>query len=131
MNWVISLHKQYVKSFIEGDKKVEVRTRIPLALRTGDWIYVIQKNSGGKVVMKMRVLAVLRMSPEMLWERRAHEIQVNYLAYRDYFRGREIAYGIVMDEVVPITEEVYREELGLNGTPQWFACVSKLGKLAK
>lgn len=131
MNWAISLHKQYVKSFLEGDKKVEVRTRIPLSLRAGDWIYVIQQNSGGRVVMKMRVSAVLRMSPQMLWECREHEIQVNYLAYRDYFRGRSVAYGLVMDEVVPITEEVYREELGLNGSPQWFAYVCKLGKLAK
>lgn len=131
MNWAISLHKHFVKSFLEGDKKVEIRTRVPSALRTGDWLYVIQTDSGGRVVLKLRVLAILKMHPQMLWERRAHDIQVNYLAYNDYFRGKRVAYGIVIDEVVPIVEEVYREELGLSDSPQWFSLVKKLGRLAK
>ena len=131
MFWAITLHKQFVKSFLEGDKKVEVRTRIPKALRTGDWLFVIQEGTGGRVVMKLRVFGVLKMSPAVLWERRWKEIQVNYLAYSEYFKGRQVAYGIIVDEVVPITEEVYREELGLTGSPQWFSSVTKLGRLAK
>lgn len=121
MNWVISLHKHFVKSFLEGDKKVEVRTRVPSALRPGDWLYVIQTNSGGRVVMKLRVQTVWRMSPTLLWDCVSHLIQVNYLAYSDYFKGKSVAYGILIDEVVPIVDEVYREDLGLNRTPQWFS----------
>lgn len=131
MYWAISLHKQYVKSFLEGDKKVEVRTRVPKTLNTGDWVFVIQTDSGGRVVMRMRVRAIWRMSPELLWERMSHSIQVNYLAYAEYFKGKRIAYGILIDEVDPITEEVYFEELGLNKAPQWFSMVKRLGRLAK
>ena len=130
MFWAITLHKQFVKSFLEGEKKVEVRTRVPKALRSGDWIYVIQENTGGKVVMRMRVLGVLKMSPQVLWERRWKEIQVNYLAYSDYFKGRQTAYGILIDIIEPIGMEVYRDELGLTSSPQWFALVTKLGRLA-
>lgn len=131
MNWAISLHKQFVKSFREGDKRVEVRTRVPKTLRTGDWLFVIQTDSGGRVVMRMRVRAIWRMTPELLWERMSHSIQVNYLAYADYFKGKSVAYGILIDEVVPITEEVYCEELGLNKAPQWFSLVKRLGRLEK
>lgn len=131
MFWAITLHKQFVKSFLEGDKKVEIRTRIPKGLRSGDWIFVIQEGSGGRVVMKLRVLIVLKMSPKMLWERRASQIQIDHLAYTDFFKGRKIAYGIYVDEVVPITEEVYRGELGLSSSPQWFSSVTQLGRLAK
>lgn len=131
MFWAITLHKQFVKSFLEGEKKVEVRTRVPKALRTGDWLFVIQEGTGGRVVMKLRVFGVLKMSPEILWERRWKDIQVNYLAYSDYFKGRKVAYGIIVDKVVPVTEEVYREELGLTSSPQWFSLVTKLGRLTK
>lgn len=130
MFWAITLHKQFVKSFLEGDKKVEVRTRVPKALHSGDWIFVVQEDTGGRVVMKMRVAGILRMSPMMLWERRWKEIQVNYLAYSEYFRDKKFAYGIVVDRVIPVTEEIYREELGLKSSPQWFSTVNKLGRMA-
>lgn len=123
MNWAISLHKQHVESFLKGDKKVEVRTRVPKALRTGDWLYVIQTNSGGRVVMMLRVAEVIKMSPTELWICRERDIQVKYNAYNGYFGGHRVAYGIVIDDVVPIVEEIYREELGLSCSPQWFSLV--------
>lgn len=131
MYWAISLHERFVKSFLEGGKRIEVRTRVPLALRTGDWIFVVRTDSGGRVVMRMRVRAIWRMSPELLWERMSHGIQVDYMAYAEYFKGRSVAYGIVIDEVVPVTEEVYCEELGLNKAPKWFSLVKRLGRLGK
>lgn len=130
MFWAITLHKHFVKSFLEGDKKVEIRTRVPKALRTGDWLFIIQEGTGGKVVMKLRVAAIFAMSPEMLWKRRASQIQVNYLAYCEYFAGRGVAYGILVDKAVQITEEVYKDELGLKSSPQWFSLVKRLGRLA-
>jgi len=120
MIWMITVHKGFVKSFLEGEKDIELRTRIPKDLQPGDDIVVAQAGSGNKVVLHMMVWRVHKLSPDEMFRRFHRNIQVNHLAYENYTKGHEWMYGIQCCCIVPTKREVHTSDFGIEKAPQWF-----------
>ena len=125
MVWMITVHKGFVKSFLEGEKEIELRTRVPKVLRQGDIVLVSQSGTHNKVVMRMAVLSVIKLSPSEMFDRYYKEIQLNYLAYEDYTKGREWVYGIRVKDVAKMEGELHASDFGIEKAPQWFREVKK------
>lgn len=125
MVWMITVHKGFVKSFLEGEKDIELRTRVPKALRPGDIIVVAQSGTHNKVVLQMLVLSVIKMGPGEMFTKYWRGIQVNYLAYYDYTKGHEWVYGIMVKNVAKMEGELHTSDFGINKAPQWFRKVEK------
>lgn len=125
MTWMITLHKGFVKSFLSGEKDIELRTRVPKALRPGDIILVAQAGTHNKVVMQMEVLSIIKLSPAEMFSTNWKGIQLNYLAYDNYTTGHEWMYGIRMHKVVKMEKEVHTSDFGIKTAPQWFRKVNK------
>lgn len=128
---MITLHKGFVKSFLEGEKDIELRTRVPKALCPGDIVLVAQAGTHNKVVMRMSVLSVIKLEPEEMFTKYWRGIQVNYLAYHDYTKGREWVYGIRVYHVVKMEGELHTSDFGIKTAPQWFKEVKNGGKYIK
>lgn len=128
---MITIHKGFVKSFLAGEKGIELRTRVPKALRPGDIIIVAQSGTHNKVVMRMSVLSVIKLQPSEMFERYGKDIQLNYLAYEDYTKGRQWVYGIRVYHVVKFDEELHTTDFGIERAPQWFREVKNGGKYIK
>lgn len=126
---MITLHKGFVKSFLEGEKDIELRTRVPKALRPGDIVLVAQSGTHNKVVLQMSVLSVIKLSPSEMFDRYYKGIQLNYLAYEDYTKGREWVYGIRTYNVVKFDEELHTSDFGISKAPQWFRHVKETKKV--
>ena len=131
MVWMITLHKGFVKSFLAGEKDIELRTRVPKELRPGDIIVVAQSGKHNKVVMRMSVMSVIKMGPGEMFRLYWKGIQLNYLAYDEYTRKHEWAYGIRTYNVVKFDEELHTSDFGINKAPQWFREVKKGHKYIK
>lgn len=131
MVWMITIHKGFVKSFLAGEKDIELRTRVPKALRPGDIIVVAQSGTHNKVVMRMSVLSVIKLSPSEMFERYGKDIQLNYLAYEDYTKGRQWVYGIRTYHVAEMAGELHTTDFGIKTAPQWFREVEKGHKYIK
>lgn len=131
MIWMITLHKGFVKSFLGGEKKVELRTRVPKGLHSGDTIVVAQSGTHNKVVMRMSVLSVVKLSPSEMFENYGKEIQINYLAFDDYTKNRKWVYGIKTYNVVEFSEEMHTADFGIERAPQWFREVKKGSRFIK
>lgn len=131
MIWMITLHKGFVKSFLAGEKDIELRTRVPKALRPGDIIVVAQSGTHNKVVMRMSVLSVIKLGPGEMFAKYWRGIQLNYIAYNDYTRKNEWVYGIRTYNVVKFDEELYTSDFGIERAPQWFREVKKGHKYIK
>lgn len=125
------MHKGFVKSFLAGEKNIELRTRVPKALRPGDIIVVAQSGTHNKVVMRMSVLSVIKMGPGEMFRLYWKGIQLNYLAYDEYTRKHEWVYGIRTYNVVKFDEELHTSDFGINKAPQWFRKVEKGHKYIK
>lgn len=123
MVWMISLHKGYVESFKSGEKTIEVRTRIPVGLWPDDTIYAVQTGTNGSIVLEMKVRRVIRMNPDLLYRLYQEKIQLNYLAFSDYFKGRELAFGIEMKEVKSLDGSISCRDMGVKKAPQWFSAI--------
>ena len=125
MVWMITVHKGFIKSFLEGEKDIELRTRVPKALRPGDIVLVAQSGTHNKVVMRMSVLSVIKLSPAEMFRKHWKGIQLNYLAYHDYTTGHEWVYGIRVYHVARFEKELHASDFGINKAPQWFRKVEK------
>ncbi len=131
MVWMITVHKGFVKSFLEGEKDIELRTRIPKELKPGDDILVAQAGSGNKVVLHLMVWRIHKLSPAEMFRKYWKGIQLNYLAYDDYTKGHEVVYGIQTCFAVPVKGELHTSDFGIDKAPQWFREVKKGGKYIK
>ena len=117
---MITLHKGFVKSFLEGEKDIELRTRVPKALRPGDIIVVAQSGTHNKVVLRMSVLSVIKLGPGEMFAKYWKGIQLNYLAYDEYTRKHEWVYGIRTYHVEKMEGELHTSDFGIKTAPQWF-----------
>ena len=131
MVWMITVHKGFVKSFLEGEKDIELRTRVPKALQPGDIIVVAQSGTHNKVVLQMSVLSVIKLGPGEMFRKYWRGIQVNYLAYDEYTRKHEWVYGIRVKDVVKMEGELHTSDFGISKAPQWFRKVEKGHKYIK
>lgn len=129
MVWMITVHKGFVKSFLEGEKDIELRTRVPKALRPGDIIVVAQSGTHNKVVMRMSVMSVIKLGPGEMFAKYWRGIQLNYLAYDEYTRKHEWVYGIRTYNVVKFDEELHTSNFGIERAPQWFREVKETKKV--
>lgn len=128
---MITLHKDFVKSFLAGEKDIELRTRVPKALQPGDIIVVAQSGTHNKVVMRMSVLSIIKLGPGEMFRLYWKGIQLNYIAYNDYTRKHEWVYGIRVKDVVKMEGELHTSDFGINKAPQWFREVKKGHKYIK
>lgn len=131
MVWMITVHKGFVKSFLEGEKDIELRTSIPKELKEGDDILVAQAGSGNKVVLHLMVWRIHKLSPAEMFRKYWKGIQLNYLAYKDYTNSHEWVYGIQTCFAVPVKGDLHTSDFGIDKAPQWFREVKKGGKYIK
>ena len=131
MIWMITLHEDFVKSFLAREKGIELRTRVPKALRPGDIIVVAQAGTHNKVVMRMSVLSVMKLPPGEMFRLHGKNIQLGCLAYHDYTKGREWVYGIRTYHVEKMDGELHTSDFGIKTAPQWFCEVKKGHKYIK
>lgn len=117
---MISLHQQFVKSFLAGEKHIELRTRVPKELRQGDTVLVAQSGSHNQVVMQMTVESVIELSPEEMFREHYKSIRLDYPAYDAYTQGRKLVYGIRMIDVTKIGGVRHTYDYGIARAPQWF-----------
>ena len=129
MVWMITVYKGFVKSFLAGEKDIELRTRVPKALRPGDIIVVAQSGTHNKVVLQMSVLSVIKLGPGEMFAKYWRGIQVNYLAYHEYTRKHEWVYGIRVKDVVKMEGELHTSDFGIDKAPQWFREVKETKKV--
>lgn len=121
---MITIHKEWVKSILDGKKSIELRTRIPKELQHNDVILVAQSETHNRVALAMMVHSIIKLHPDEMFDKYWREIQVNNLAYKDYTKDREWVYGIKIYNVVKLRKELHTDDFGINKAPQWFRKVN-------
>lgn len=123
MVWMITIEKKYCKAILDGRKKIELRTRIPLSLASGDSVLVCMKGSKGKVPFYFIVDAVINATPRILWDRCHHQLAIDEKDYLEYVKGRSRLYGLRIGHVYKYLEEVNITDFRVPRAPQWFWAV--------
>lgn len=122
MVWMLTAHKGFIRSILDGEKTVEVRTRIPYELNVGDVLLFCQSGNGNNVSLRAYVGGIIKTTPGILFENFYRQIQLNYLAFDDYTKIAPWVYGIMLSSVEPMTCPT--SLFGIDKNPQWFRRVN-------
>ena len=118
--WLITVKKKYVEAFLRGEKDIELRTRVPKALMPMDKIFVCEGGSGGKVVMQMTVISVIKDNPYYIWAAYIDRLKMGFLEYHRYVHGRKEVFGIKVKDIVKLPEGLTTHDFSDEKAPRWF-----------
>lgn len=124
MIYMITLETAFVHAVKNGEKTIEVRTRIPKKLSSGDILLIAQKSSHGRVALRCRVAHILAIDPEILFRDYGHLLGCSHEYYNLYTSGHDIVYGIVLTEIFEFPEIITTQSFDIDRAPQWFTFVS-------
>lgn len=115
---LISIKPEYVRKIISGEKKFEYRTKA--AKRDIDALIIYETNPIKRVVAEAKVLEVLELPPEELWDKTKEYSGISKAFFDGYFEGRDKAYAYRLGEVKVYDEPLELSFYGVKSAPQSF-----------
>lgn len=125
MDWIITIKEEYIEKILNGNKRYEVRTRIPKELNIDDRILVCKPKTQGKIVAMFEVSCVYRLGRTSAWKLKKWFLGMSEKEYFEYVFPKDIVYLIKIKNAKSIEKPLYVKELGVKKVPQWFAKVKK------
>lgn len=92
--WIITVKEPYCGCILRGIKTMEIRKAIPLALNTGDVIFIVRKGEKGHIVGACGVTSILKESVSYFLNYRREEHRVKAMELKEYASDRRSLYGI-------------------------------------
>lgn len=102
---LLSIRPIFARAILAGHKGVELR-RVRPAVGPGDEIVVYETSPTSAVVGMATVNRVECASPRVLWTRHGAVSGLTRSEFLEYFRGRDVGYGIVLADVRILDEPV-------------------------
>jgi predicted transcriptional regulator len=112
---LMSIKPQYAEAIFAGSKGVEFRKR--RLARDISQVVVYATLPVGRILGAFSVLTCDVASPSALWQRHHHHAGIQRAAYREYFRGREIAIGIVIERAIALDAPLPLAEVWPSARP--------------
>lgn len=122
--WMITVRQPYVRLLVNGEKTMEIRTRVPNSLNIGDTIYIVEADSFGRIVGAFLVEKIMRYSIFSLIVRKAEEHKVPAEKIVSYAGYRSHLYGITLEKVNSKNFPTNISVFGKKKAPKWFAKLS-------
>lgn len=119
-DWMITVRPPFSRWLVEGKKTMEIRTRIPKDLCIDDFIYVVEAESGGKVVGAFLVKEIFIGHPCFIAKPYYNQHKVPYEMFCKYVGTREKICALKLELRHIPTFMVNVKDYGLTRAPQWF-----------
>lgn len=97
----MSIKPKYAKQIVCGNKKIELRKRIP-TISKGDMIVFYESTPVKHITLYCEVSDIIEMSPLKLWDKYCNLLAIERESYEAYFSDRSTAYGIKLKNIVRI-----------------------------
>ena len=88
---ILSIHPEYVKKIISGEKHFEYRRRIPK--REVSYILIYETSPTKKYVAITEVLDIMCEHPDTLWDKTHYLSGISYEKYHEYFKSCNQAFA--------------------------------------
>ncbi len=117
---LLSIRPEFAEKIISGEKRFEFRKR-GFASESVETVVVYSTMPVGRIVGEFRVKRILSGSPSAIWKQTRRFAGITHSYFRDYFAGRDEAYAIEVDEVIPYEKPLDPRKLTKRFTaPQSF-----------
>lgn len=115
---LISINPEHVAKILSGEKKFEYRTKA--AKRDVDSLIIYETTPVKRVVAEAKVLEVIELPPEDLWNETQHQSGISKEFFDEYFQGRKVAYAYRLGEVKAYDAPRELSFYGIKAAPQSF-----------
>ncbi len=104
---ILSIHPQYIKKILSGEKQYEYRKRIPVDIR---YLVVYETSPLKKIVALIEIDSIIKDSPENIWSETYKHSGISEKFFFDYFKNNQIAYAIKFRNVyqLPTPQDITR-----------------------
>ena len=119
MNYIISIKPLYAERIYNGNKRYEIRTRIP-KLKRLDVIYIYETKPIALITGVIIVTNILKLTPREAWDTKEHQLGITKNEFFAYCWSLEFIYLIECEDVVKFDKPEPLSFFGLNHAPQWF-----------
>lgn len=115
---LISINPKHVANIINGTKKFEYRK--VAAKQDISSILIYETSPVKRVVAEAKIVDVLILSPNELWEETKEYSGITKKFFDEYFEGRNIAYAYKLGKVKVYKNPKSLLEYGIKSAPQSF-----------
>jgi predicted transcriptional regulator len=108
MDVVISIKPKYVRQILTGAKTYEYRKTVPK--QKFNRIYIYESAPIKKIVAWFTVKKIMKAIPADLWKSTFEQSGLEKAEFDNYFRDKEYAYALQIDEMHILEKPVNAEE---------------------
>ena len=118
---LISINPEHVEKILSGEKRFEFRTKA--AKKDVDSLIIYETTPVKRVVAEAKIIEVLEMAPDKLWEKTREYAGIDRRFFDAYFFGRTTAYAYRLGEIKVYEEPRDLSYFGVKTAPQSFVYV--------
>jgi len=100
---VLSIKPEFVDLIFDGQKTVELRKAIPKNISTEMEIIPYASSPTKSIVGRATIKKVEAHTLEKLWAKIGHKTGITFDYFSEYFEGKEMGYGLVLDSIEKFT----------------------------
>lgn len=115
---LLSIKPEFANRIVSGEKRFEYRTHVPI--KKVDSIVIYSTTPVGKIIGEVEVEGVVSGAPSSLWEKTKEFAGIPRAKYREYFKGRKVAYAFKLGQVKIFEQDVFLSDYGVIKAPQSF-----------
>lgn len=115
---LLSIKPEYASQILQGVKKYEYRRQV--AKKNVDEIIIYSTTPEMKIIGKVKVKGIIKMTPEKLWEKTNKYSGICKSKFFSYFEGKEISYAYELGEVIPFNPPKKLMDYKIKTAPQNF-----------
>ena len=121
MRVLLSIRPQFAELILSGKKRFEFRRQIYKNPEVTSVVIYVTKPIG-KIVGEFTIRDIHHGTPQDIWKLTKSASGIDSISYKEYFRGRDIAFAIEVDKVIKYQRPVCLSDLLPSGyPPQSFA----------
>ena len=119
---LISINPEHVEKILSGEKRFEYRTKA--AKKDIDSLLIYETYPVKRVVAEAKVIEVIELPPEKLWDVTKDHSGISYQFFAQYFKGRSVGYAYRLGEIrlYPVPREL--SYFGVKAAPQSFVYIA-------
>ena len=121
---LISIKPQYATQIKKGNKTVELRKVVPKVCK-GDTIVIYESAPIWKITSYFKVEEIITTAPEILWQLVGEQTMVSKDTFDNYFKGRTLANGIRIGEIVSLKNPKKLGVIKKKYAPQSYYYITK------
>lgn len=97
---LISIKPEFVDLIFSGDKTVELRRALPKDLPDNTEVIIYASSPTKSIVGKARIKNIVEQPIDKLWKKIGHRTGITFACYKEYFKGKDRGYGLILDKIV-------------------------------